>query len=224
MHKITLISTEHDESGKCNPDELYKIIEAIRPEVIFEELANDDFHRYYNEESSFKPLEVQCIKNYLQNHDIKHIPVDIEPNQYLSFKEWDYMLDTFKKYDVYKKLLTEHCALRDKEGFAYFNSKKFSDLFDKVENVKIQLIEFSGLNKNELLRIYKLFHKEHDARENAMLLNIYNYSKENKYKQAVFLLGNAHRKSMIKKIIEYEKISEIKLSWTIYDNKQKTCC
>jgi len=55
-----------------------------------------------------------------------------------------------------------------------------------------------------------------------MLQNIYNYSKENQYNQAVFLIGARHRKSIMQKIIEYEKISEIKLNWTIYGNKQKT--
>ena len=217
MHNIILISTEHVENGKCNPDELHKIIESINPEIIFEELANDDFHRYYNEtQNSFKPLEVQCIIKYLQNHHIKHIPIDIEPNQYSSFEEWDYMFDTFKKYDIYKKIAREHCALRDKEGFAYLNSKKFSKLFDKIKIIERQLIEFSGCNKDELLRIYTLFHKEHDERENAMLLNIYNYSKGNQYNQAVFLLGDAHRNSIIQKISEYEKKLKIKLNWNFH--------
>ena len=216
MHNITLISTEHVASGKCNPDELHKIIEPINPEVIFEELANGDFCKYYSDlQNSFKPLEVQCIKKYLQN--TKHIPVDIEPNQCLSFREWDYMFDTFKKYDVYKKIENEHCALRDKEGFAYLNGKRCLELFDKMKITEKQLIAFSGINKNELLRIYELFHKEHDNREDAMLLNIYKYSKENQYNQAVFLIGYAHRKSIIQKIIAYEKMSETKLNWTFFN-------
>jgi len=225
MYNITLISTEHKESGKCNPDELHKIIESINPEVIFEEETNDEkYHKYYNEEHSCKSLEVQCIIKYLKKYNIQHIPVDIEPNQYLSYREWDYMFDTFNKYDVYKQIVQEHCALRNKEGFTYLNSKKCSELFDKMKITEKQLIEFSGIFcKDELLRIYKLFHKEHDNRENAMLRNIYNYSKEKQYNQAVFLLGYAHRKSIIQKIIEYEKMSEIKLNWTIYGNKQKTC-
>jgi DNA-binding protein Fis len=218
MYNVTLISTEHRESGKCNPDELHKIIESISPEVIFEEQTNDDtFQKYYNEENSFKSLEVQCIKKYLQNHDIKHIPVDIEINQFLTFREWDYVFDTFNKYDVYKQILKEHCALRDKDGFAYLNSEKCTVLFDKMKTAERQIIEFSGVNKNELIRIYNLFHKEHDNRENAMLLNIYNYSKENQYSQALFLLGYAHRKSMLHKIKEYEMQERPKLNWTFYN-------
>jgi hypothetical protein len=105
MYNITLIATEHKESGKCNSDELYKIIESINPEVIFEEETNDEkYHKYYNEENSFKSLEIQCIIKYLKKYNIKKIPVDIEPNQYLSYREWDYMFETIMRYDVYKKI------------------------------------------------------------------------------------------------------------------------
>jgi hypothetical protein len=217
MYSVTLISTEHRENGKCNSIELHKIIESISPDVIFEEETNDDkFQKYYNEENSYKSLEVQCIKKYLQNHDIKHIPVDIGSNQFLTFREWDYMFDTFNKYVVYKKIKKDHCELRDKEGFAYLNSKKCLELFDKMKATEKQLLEFSGINKYELLRIYGLFQKEHDCRENAMLLNIYNYSKENQYNQAVFLLGYAHRNSILQKILRYEAIENLKLNWTFY--------
>ena len=217
MNNITLISTEHIASGKCNPIELHKIIESIKPDVIFEEETNDEkYHKYYNDKNSFKSLEVQSIKKYLENHDIKHIPVDIELNKYLSFKEWDYMFDTFGKYDVYKQIEKEHCTLRDKYGFSYLNSDKCMVLFDEMKNTEKNLIEFSGFKKNELNRIYNLFLKEHDNREKGMLLNIYNYSKVNKYNQAVFLLGFAHRKSMIEKISEYETKEKFKLNWTFY--------
>jgi hypothetical protein len=219
MYNVTLISTEHEESGECNSDELYKIIESISPEVIFEEETNDDkFQKYYNDESSFKSLEVQCIIKYLQNHNIKHIPVDCESNKYLTFKEWDYLFETFKSYIAYQKIVKDHCTLRDKEGFGYLNSNNCSDLFEKMKATEKRLLEFSGINKKELLRIYELFQKEHDSRENEMLLNIYKYSKKNKYSQAVFLLGYAHRNSIIKKIIELETKENLKLKWTFYKN------
>ena len=218
MYNITLISTEHRESGKCNSDELYKIIETLNPDVIFEEETNDEkFQEYYNKENSFNSLEVQSIKKFIQNHNMKHIPVDIKTN--FNYREWDYMFETFKKYNVYKQTIKEHCELRDKDGFSYLNSEKCMELFDKMKTTERQLIEFSGINRDELLRIYNSFHKEHDNREDAMLLNIYNYSKQNQYNQAVFLLGYAHRKSIIEKIRKYEPTENFKLNWTFYDHK-----
>lgn len=52
-----------------------------------------------------------------------------------------------------------------------------------------------------------------------MLQNIYNYSKGNQYNQAIFLIGAEHKKSIMQKITVYEKLSEIKLNWTMYGNK-----
>lgn len=219
MHNITLIGTVHSENGKCNSDELYKIIETIGPEVIFEELSNDLFDRFYKgNQLSDESLEIKCIKIYLQNHNIKHIPVDIDVSPNLSTSEIEYMFNTFKKYDVYKKLDNEQNLLTAKDGFAYLNSNNCSELFEKKKITEKNLMEF-GINKNLLFHIYKLFHEEHDNRENIMLQNIYNYSKENQYNLAVLLIGSAHRNSVMQKITEYETKEKLKLNWTFYKNQ-----
>ena len=47
MYNIILLSTKHIESGKCNSFELYKIIETINPEIIFEEIPPSKFDAVY---------------------------------------------------------------------------------------------------------------------------------------------------------------------------------
>jgi len=49
-----------------------------------------------------------------------------------------------------------------------------------------------------------------------MLQNIYNYSKDNQYNQAIVLIGSGHRKSIIEKIEKYKIQESIKLNWTLY--------
>jgi hypothetical protein len=219
MPNIILISTEHRESGNCNSDELCKIFESINPDVVFEEETDDEKYRsYYNDANSFKSLEVQAIIKYKQKHKISPVPVDAKPNQYLSFNEWDYLFNSFNRYAAYKQIVKDHCALRDKDGFAYLNSERCSELVVKMKNTERQIIEFSAGNRNELSRIYELFHKEHDHRENTMLLNIYNFTKVNRYNQAVFLLGFAHRNSVEQKISEFRTNENVKLSWTFYND------
>lgn len=216
MHDITLISTNHTESEKCNSNELYKIIESINPEIIFEELSSKRFDDYYNGILTYESLEVKCIKKYLQDHKSKHLPVDIaNPNrsslEILMFEE-------FKKDAEYKKIKSEHNLLKALKGFDYLNSDKCIDLVKKWILVEKRIVE-SPTHKDIFLQSYELFFKDVDNRENAMLQNIYNYSKENLYNQAVFLLGCAHRKSIIEKITECEKLSEIKLNWKIFYGK-----
>lgn len=216
MHNITLISTNHTESGKCNSDELYKIIESINPEVIFEELSSKRFDDYYNGILTYESLEVKCIKKYLQNHRTKHLPVDIANPDRSSIEI--FMFEKFKKDTEYKKIKCEHNLLKAQKGFDYLNSEKCIDLVKKWTLAEKRIVE-SATHKEIFLHTYKLFFEDVDNRENAMLQNIYKYSKEYQYKQAVFLLGCAHRKSIIEKITECEKLSEIKLNWTIFGNE-----
>ena len=224
MYNITLIGTYHSEIGKCNSGELYKIIEYINPEVIFVELPNNVFYEIIcdmaiNGIRSEEPTETKFIKNYLQNHNNKLIPVDDEV-RYISDSEYDQLLYTFEEYDDYKELVYEQISLTKQYGFDYLNSEKCLDLLEQTRIVEKNIMELE-IHKNKLLHFYKLFYKENDTRENSMLQNIYNYSRENQYNQAVFLTGIAHRKSIMQKIIENEKMSEIKLNWS-YGNKQKT--
>ena len=221
MHNITLISTNHTESGKCNSDELYKIIESINPEVIFEELSSKRFDDYYNGILTNEKLEVKCIKKYLQSHRAKHLPVDNIANPNRPSIEI-LMFEKFGNDAEYKKIKIKHNLLKAQNGFEYLNSDNSIDLVEKWILSEKRILE--STTHNEIFRhTYELFYEEVDNRENEMLQNIYNYSKENHYNQAVFLLGCAHRKSIIEKIIECEKISEIKLNWTIFGNVKKTC-
>ena len=216
MYNITLISTFHDELGKCNTDELHKIIESISPDVIFEELNLDLFHRFYNKnEIPYEPPEVKSVKRYLQSHSIDHIPVDILPNSDLSSKEIDYIFNAFKKYNVYKQIEADQKLMIANDGFSFLNSKKYEELFVKKMIMEKTLIGYM-LNKNQLLHIHKLFYEEQDTRENAMLREIYDYSKGNSYDKAIFMLGAGHRKSIIKKIQECETKEKLKLNWTFY--------
>lgn len=235
MYNITLIGTIHSENGKCNPDELYKILKDINPEVIFDELPihyadiyfSDSFDAYcansilLNRRPPVVPLEVKCLQKYKQKYDIKIFPVDIDLTKKLHEYQQEiyFLFSTFFKYEDYKMLDNERETLIAQEGFHFLNSNKFLEFSEKKDIIEKNIME-SEIQKNRLLNIYKLFHAEqHDNRENAMLQNIYNYSKGNQYNQAVFLIGAEHKKSIMRKITEYEKLSEIKLNWTMYGNK-----
>lgn len=235
MHNITLVSTIHSEIGQCNSDELHKILEDINPEVIFDELPIHFSEMYYSDSFDMYcannilltqrpveiPLEVKCLKKYKQKYNIKIIPVDIDLRHKLMAHqdEITFMFLTFFKYENYKKLDYEKEILISNEGFHFLNSGNFLDFLEKKEIIEKSIID-SEIQKNRLLNIYKLFHEEqYNNRENAMLENIYNYSNQNKYNQAVFLIGAEHKKSIMQKITEYEKLSEIKLKWKMYGNK-----
>ena len=125
------------------------------------------------------------------------------------------MFSTFFKNEDYAILDNEKENLIAQEGFHFLNSNKFLEFSEKKEIMEKNIME-SEVQKNRLLSIYKLFYsQQYDYRENVMLQNIYNYSKENQYNKAVFLIGAEHQRSIVQKIKEHEKLSEIKLNWTM---------
>ncbi|WP_430816555.1 hypothetical protein [Carboxylicivirga sp. RSCT41] len=217
MYNITLITTTHTENGKCNSQELYKIIDSIKPDVIFEEMTTENFDLVYNKNQIPQgALEVKSIKEYLKNHIIKHIPVDIPPNPDLSTNEIKTMFDEFKRYEVYKNFEIEQNKQINQLGFNYINSKKSSQLFKRIEKFEISLISF-GQYKNNIHKTYKRFHAEQNNRENAMLQNIYSYAAESPFSSAIFFIGCAHRNSIIEKIRTFQLQKELNLNWTIYN-------
>ena len=217
MYDITLVGTLHREHSKCNSDELYKIIESVSPDVIFEELSPDHFDIIYNKtQIPGEPPEVKSIRRYLINHNIRHIPVDITLNPLLLTNDIENMFGAFKRYNVYKKLEEEQIEMTAKEGFAFLNSKRNFELSEEKKITERNLIEFMP-NKNQILVLWNLFYEEQDKRENEWLQNISDYSKENCYEKAIFTVGAGHRKSIMQKIQEYEKKEEFKLNWSFYE-------
>lgn len=236
MYNITLIGTIHQEFGNCNSNELYKILESISPEVIFDELPkhyfdmffDDSFDKYcanrilLNQSTPIVPLEVKCVKKYKQNYDIKILPIDIDDidSKLSEFQnEVLYLFSIIFKNEDYIKLYSKSETLIAQGGFHYLNSDGFLNYIERKEILEKNIIK-SEIERYRLLDTYKLFHKKiRDDRENEMLQKIYEYSKENRYNQAVFLIGAEHRKSIMQKILEYEKVSEIKLNWRIFGDK-----
>lgn len=215
MYNITLISTVHSERGICNSKELYRIMTDIAPEVIFEEIPENLFEVCYDPKIPMDVLEVKCIRDYLEDHPVKHFPVDIDVSQSLSNAHIDYMLKEFGKYDAYRKIEQEQVELTEKLGFDFLNSKRCAELFAEKFALEKQLIGFSG-HREFLANFHKLFYEEHSNREDQMIGNIYRISRQNAYRQAVCLLGSGHRASFEQKVARLNEISELKLSWTFY--------
>jgi hypothetical protein len=216
MYDITLVFTHHSELGKCNSDELYKIIESINPDVIFEELPEDLFNKFYPENQlPYEPPEVKSVRRYLSTHNIDHIPVDIDVSESPSTREIEYMFSSFKKYDVYKNSEDEQKKSIIENGYAFLNSKRCEELHRQQIITEQSLLQFM-MPKNQLFRIWKSFYEEQDVREHEIIKNVYNYSKQKPYSQGLLLIGSGHRKTIFEKIEIYKTQEDLKLNWVLY--------
>ena len=211
MYNITLISTIHKECGNCNSNELLKIIENIFPDVIFLEAFEDNYSKYdqmmFSQFGVYKErLELNTIQKYSQNHTFDYVPVlDIK-----LYDEFETKIKIASKNKDYQKLLDDYILLEMEGGFQFLNSKESIILQEEMRELENRIVD------NEILR--KKVNANLDEYENSMLRNIYSFCKKKSFNSAIFMCGAAHRKSIIKKIEEYEKKEPIKLNWTFYND------
>lgn len=216
MFNVILVCTHHDELGKCNADELYKIIQSINPDVIFEELNSDLFNKFYTEKSiPFDTPEVKAVKKYIQNTSATHVPVDIDVSESLSTSEIEFMFNAIRKYHIYSKLENEHKELVFQEGYTFLNSLQCEEIFVQKKRLEKTLID-CDVWKSQLSRIHALFYDEQHNREHGIIKNIYKYSAEFQFDKAVLLLGSGHRRTIFEKIQVFESEGLKHINWEKY--------
>jgi hypothetical protein len=213
MYNITILSSFHLERGRCNSNELYIIIEKIQPEIIFEELPYDIFEIIYAKGNSPESLEAITIKKYLEKNQIEHVPVDTyEINETCLFNEFDVISN---KSIEYAELMKQQLSMIIRNGYSFLNSNDYDELLYKIHIVEETVL--LEINDVWLSYHYKTDRELHEKRENEMLQNIYNYSKQYPYNKALFICGAEHRKSIMQKIQGYELKEKLKLNWRLYN-------
>lgn len=211
MHTITLISTVHTENGKCNADELYSIIEEIRPEVIFLEALDETYSDYQKSLfSSFgifhNKLEIKAIQKYCLTNAFVYIPL-LDNGLSGSFdKKYSMVCENIE----FQNLLDNFNFLSSQYGFQFLNSRESIKLQEELRMCESQLSIDNKINATAIEDI--------DGYENSMLHNIFCYCKVNQFETAIFMCGVAHRKAMIEKMEKFNVHEKIELNWTIFGN------
>ncbi len=208
---IILISTVHKEIGKCNSEELYKIIESINPDVIFLEAFKENYSKYdqmlFSQYGVYmERLELKTIQIYSLNHTFEYVPVlDIGLSD-----DFEAKIKIVSENKECQRLLDNYNLLEMDGGFQFLNSKKSIELQVEMRELENRIIDNDTVRQKVKSSI--------DAYENSMLRNIYLFCKEKSFNTAIFMCGAAHRKSIIEKIEEYEQKETIRLNWVFYND------
>lgn len=212
MYHITLISTVHKEIGKCNSDELCKIIESLNPDVIFLEAFENSYSNYHQLLlSQFgvyqERLEIKALQIFSQNHTFQYVPVlDIGLSD-----EFETKLEIVSENIDYQRLLDNYISLETESGFQFLNSKEQIAYQEQMRELENRIIDNNIMHQKADESI--------DAYEHSMLRNIYSFCKDNSFKTAIFMCGAGHRKTITQKIEEYESKENLKLNWAFYNDK-----
>jgi hypothetical protein len=211
MYNITLICSSHLEIGNCNPLQLLEIINAIKPDVIFEETSPDRFDKYYKYKSVYT-LETDAINMYLNDNDIPHIPVDTYEFSDDIREKMKYLYNSISNNNTdYIKLLNEQYKMTIQIGFPFFNSDKCFDIIENIQHIEKNTLK--TLNNEELFNIHNKWLEITDNRENEILNNIYEYTNKNEYINGILIIGAEHGRSILKKAQEYNIKENININW-----------
>jgi hypothetical protein len=209
----------HEECGVASASALHAILEHLQPEVIFFEAPADAFYEYIITGTRGN-LESTSIRRYCENKDVEVVPVDQPTPEALFFgKQKEFSHKIADKSTDYRRLMLWNNNYICDYGFPYLNSehstKMWSDIYADIRStVKI-------INEQEVTEYFELWERTNDLRENEMMRNISKYCGKNSFERAVFLVGAAHRKSIIEKSRGMFCASGLEVQWNFayYENQ-----
>jgi hypothetical protein len=210
MRKITIVCSAHRESGVCNSGELLRILRAIEPETVFEEVRPSDYDSY-----NARTLEGRAVTRYREFKAFQRVPVDrynLPQDLHVAMeKVLDHVEGTSHEYFVLREQSANSTQLL---GFSYLNSVAF-------ETVRMRLTEIEDKTISEtrdqgLSRGLKMWRDVIQRRETAMVGHIYEYCRENVFDTGVFLVGAAHKSGILKALERQAGAQADLVNWKLY--------
>jgi len=113
-------------------------------------------------------------------------------------------------------LIDELSLLKSQHGFDFLNSNQNDEVFERMNILEATILDI--INDENLFGISRLKKEVIERREEEIINNIYNYSKEHTYNQALLFIGSGHRRSIIEKIKHSDMLEATKLNWILYNN------
>ena len=194
--RVSLVGTVHAESGLVSVGELLAILERSQPDVIFAEIPVSHVDRY--KDGSHGTLESMTVACYLASHQVDVTPVDLAKPQQKFFDDAKDMFGIVERTSPdYCRLVDRHSVETREGGFPYLNSDRCIQTWEDINRELLATIEWTG--DRRLRELYDLWSHTNERRDREMMRNIALYSARTAVARGVFLVGAAHRKSIIDK-------------------------
>lgn len=211
MKTISLICTQHQENGLANVSELFGILVRLRPEVIFLELPPNAFDQFFTT-CTKSNLESIAVRLYREGKNVELIPVDLPEPDDQFFSEYEHLQERIDNESRdSRRLLTWYRNYVHDHGFAYLNSEHCNDMWSQIHSDELTTIQ--RLGDQSLTRIFDRWKETISLREDEMMRNIHLSSKTMTFAKAVFLVGAAHRQSIIDKALQCTDAPQDNIHW-----------
>ena len=220
MINILLVGTIHEEKGSINVNELVKIMESACPEVIFLEVPKKQNDKQHLNGINIT-LESKAVKKYCEIRNVELVNVDLPTPELTFFR------NNKNVYSYIESLSREYCRIIDwhsqyllRYGFSYLNSIHCDNVFDELDNEIKLTVE--RMKENKYTKQLELWNQTIELRDLEMLKNIEEYCENHDYRKGLFLVGAAHRRSIMKKVDEMKKDKVINIEWSFIGIEKKS--
>lgn len=176
--------------------ELQAILERCKPEVIFAEIPATHAERYAN--ATHATLESIAVARYLSNNQAEVVPVDLAEPEEKFFEDSKEMFTVVERRSPkYRRLVDNNTDAVRAWGFHYLNSDRCGEAWEAIYREVLETIEWIG--DRRLREIYDAWSQVNENRDQEMMRNIGLYSARSALARGAFLVGAAHRNSIIDK-------------------------
>jgi hypothetical protein len=194
--RVSLIGTVHEARGLVTVDALLAILERVQPEVIFAEIPSTHVDRW--KDGSHGTLESITVARYAAGRPLDTVPVDLPKPEESFFHEYKEMFCAIERTSPeLRRLLDFHAEQTRRGGFAYLNSDECIEAYTAINREQRDTIEYIGSQR--LRATYDVASDTMERRDMEMLRNIRAYCAHTDRKRGAFLVGAAHRRSLIEK-------------------------
>lgn len=209
MNRVALICTIHQEIGAATIVELHQLLARIKPQVIFAEVPADAFDDVFMN-CTRANLESRAVNRYRERQDVQIVPIDLPTPDRSFFEGYDGLCSVIRsRSPQYRQLMTQDRHHIWSYGFAYLNSDYCSQHWAQTYAEMERVVHQMGDPRWEA--ILKDFQEKNAARDEAMVEAIRRYCSIHNPDRSVFLVGAAHRQSLIELFNEQEVRADVQL-------------
>lgn len=214
MTEIFLVFTTHKERGYANASSLLEFLTCYQPDVIFLELPRYAFDWYYGLFYTRSSLESIAVRQYREKYThVKLEPVDLAvPENFERGKE-----ELFEGIGAassdFGRLIDENTRDEREQGFLYLNSERCSQRWAEIYAVGAATLQ--AIDNPELTERFQSWIDTHERRDQAMIENIRWYCRDHCFEKGVFLMGAAHRQSIIDKAKAQVENNPTDITWRV---------
>ncbi len=210
--RVSLINTVHGERGAVTLPALLRVLERLAPDVVFAEIPNSHAARY--EGGVHGNLESRAVAALGQSRPISVVPVDRDEPSEEFFRVTRELFELVERRSRdYRHLHDHHVAESARLGLRYLNSADSAQALAAIRNEVRDTIDW--IRAPELHDVYNMWLQEIELRDREMVANIYQFAEASALASGVFLVGAAHRDSIIQKIEAERSAGRLEIDWRV---------